>query len=193
MSTATLAERQTDFTRQVILDAALDTLERGSLADLTVRAVAKRANLAERTVFRYFADREAFLDGVAGALSDKLHLPPPPASLEELYAAPRALYERFEAQAALIRAALHTDLFHRMRVAHARPRWAAVQKLLDELAPRRPERERRLAAANIRYHLQASTWHYYRFYFAFNLEDTIAAAEMAIRNTLVGMKPSLAK
>jgi AcrR family transcriptional regulator len=193
MSTATLAERQSDLTRQLILAAALDTLERGSLADLTVRAVAKRANLAERTVFRYFADREQFLDAVAAGLSEKLRLPSPPASLEELHAAPRALYERFEDQSKLTRAALHTDLFHRMRAMHARPRTAAVRKLLDELAPRRTERERRIATANIRHYLQASTWHYYRFYFDFSLEDTIAAAETAIRDTLVGLKSGAAK
>src|ERR1051325_5464785 len=57
MSIATLAQRQTDSTRQAILDAALATLERGSLADLTARAVAKRANIAERTGFRYFSSR----------------------------------------------------------------------------------------------------------------------------------------
>jgi len=193
MSTTTLAERQADFTRQVILAAALDTLERGSLGDLTVRAVAKRANLAERTVFRYFADREEFLDGVAAALSERLRLPAPPTSMAELLAAPRALYERFEDESSLTRAALHTDLFHRMRALHARPRTTAVRKLLDELAPRRTERERRIATANIRHYLQASTWHYYRFYFDFGLEDTIAAAETAIRDTLVGLKTGVAK
>jgi AcrR family transcriptional regulator len=193
MSTTTLAERQADFTRQVILAAALDTLERGSLADLTVRAVAKRANLAERTVFRYFADREAFLDAVGGALSEKLQLPAPPASLQDLLAAPRALYERFEDQSSLTRSALHTDLFHRMRAIHARPRWVAVRKVIDEIAPRRTERERKIASANIRHYLQASTWHYYRFYFDFSLEDTIAAAETGVRDTLVGLKAGPAK
>jgi AcrR family transcriptional regulator len=193
MSTTTLAERQADLTRQVILDAALDTLEQGSLADLTVRAVAKRANLAERTVFRYFADREAFLDAVGGALSEKLQLPAPPASLQDLLAAPRALYERFEDQSSLTRSALHTDLFHRMRAIHARPRWVAVRKVIDEIAPRRTERERKIASANIRHYLQASTWHYYRFYFDFSLEDTIAAAETGVRDTLVGLKAGLAK
>lgn len=193
MSTATLAERQSDLTRQVILDAALDTLERGSLADLTVRAVAKRANLAERTVFRYFADRDEFLDAVAGALSARLRLPPPPSSMVELLAAPRGLYERFEDQSSLTRSALHTDLFHRMRAIHARPRWVAVRKVIDEIAPRRTERERKIASANIRHYLQASTWHYYRFYFDFSLEDTIAAAETGVRDTLVGLKAGLAK
>jgi len=84
MSIATLAQRQTDFTRQAILDAALATLERGSLADLTARAVAKRANIAERTVFRYFPSREAFLDAVAAAMSQALQLPPAPRTREEL-------------------------------------------------------------------------------------------------------------
>jgi AcrR family transcriptional regulator len=187
MSTATLAQRQTDFTRQVILDAALDTLERGSLADLTVRAVAKRANIAERTVFRYFPSREAFLDAVAAAMSQALQLPSAPRTREELFGAARGLYERFEARASLTRAALHTDLFHRMRESQARVRWTAVRKLIDQLAPRRPERDRRLAAANIRYYLAASTWHYYRSYFGFSLEDSIAAADAAIRSMLDGI------
>src|SRR4051812_48102399 len=156
MSTTSLAERQSDLTRQLILEAAIDTLERGSVDDLTVRAVAKRANIAERTVFRYFASRDEFLDAVAGQVRDKLRLPPPPQTLHELAAAPRLLYERFEATANLTKAALHTDLFHRMRETQAKARWTAVRKLVDDMAPRRPERDRRIAAANIRYYLAAS-------------------------------------
>jgi AcrR family transcriptional regulator len=193
MSTPTLAERQSDLTRTVILDAALDTLERGSLADLTVRAVAKRANLAERTVFRYFRDREAFLDAIADEVRTRLALPAPPATLDELMAAPRALYGRFEAARNLTLAALHSDIFHRMRQTQAHVRWAAVRELVDRVAPARSDQERRLAAANIRYYLAASSWHYFRFYFGFTLEDSIAAAEMAIRNTLLGLKTRVPK
>lgn len=188
MSNTTLAERQADLTRQVILAAALDTLERGSVADLTVRAVAKLANISERTVFRYFATREEFLDAVADEVRARLALPEPPRTIAELKAAPRALYGRFEATRKLTLAALHTEIFHRMRETQARTRWAAVRELVHALAPRRSQRERRLAAANIRYYLSATTWHYYRFYFDFSLEDTIAAAETAIRDTLAGLK-----
>jgi AcrR family transcriptional regulator len=190
MSTAKilrLAERHVDLTRQVIRDAALDMLEHTTVGELTVRAVAKRANLSERTVFRYFASREEFLDAVADAVRTRLALPPPPRSREELLDAPRALYTRFEASANLVKAALHTELFHRMRETQARTRWNAVQGIVDELAPRRPARQRRLAAANIRYYLAASSWHYFRFYFGFSLEDTIACAEIAIRQTLEGL------
>lgn len=190
MSTArtlSLADRQSDLTRRLILDTAAGMLEDTPLAELTVRAVAKRANISERTVFRYFATREEFLDGVAEAVSGKMALPPAPGTVEELLAAPRALFSRFEAARELTRAALHTDLFHRMRETHARARWTAVQAIVDAAAPRRSERERELAAANIRFYLAASTWHYFRFYFRFSLEDSIACAELAIRQSLDGL------
>lgn len=179
-----LADRHSDLTRQVILDAALAMLERGGVAELTVRAVAKHAHISERTVFRYFATREDFLDAVADALRARFALPDPPRDRDELLAMPRALYARFEAVSRLTRAALHTELFHRMRETLARSRWNAVQDIVDRLAPRRAERERRIAAANIRFYLAASSWHYFRFYFGFSLEDTIACAETAIRQTL---------
>lgn len=183
-----LVDRQTDLTRRLILDTAVALLEGSTpLGELTVRAVAKQANVSERTVFRYFATREEFLDGVADAVRDKLALPPAPSTVEELLAAPRALYTRFEAVREVTRAALHTDLFHRMRESHAKVRWTAVQAIVDAAAPRRSERERRLAAANIRFYLAASTWHYFRFYFRFSLEDAIACAEMAIRQSLDGL------
>lgn len=190
MSTAktlSLADRQTDLTRRLILDTASTLLERTSLGGLTVRAVAKQANISERTVFRYFATREEFLDGLAAAVREKMALPPAPSTVEELLAAPRALFTRFEAVRELTRAALHTDLFHRMRETQAKVRWTAVQAIVGGLAPRRSERERRLASANIRFYLAASTWHYFRFYFRFNLEDSIACAELAIRQSLEGL------
>jgi AcrR family transcriptional regulator len=191
MSTSTLAERHTDLTRQVILDAAAEMLERASVGELTVRAVARQANISERTVFRYFADREEFLDAVADEVRTRMDLPPGPRNVQDLEAAPRALYERFEAKTSLVRAALHTELFHRMRETQARSRWTAVRQLVDAMAPKRTERERRIAAANIRYYLAASTWHYFRFYFSFSLEDSIAAAETAIAQTLasIGRRP----
>lgn len=182
-----LAERHGDLTRQLILDAAVAMLERAGVTDLTVRAVAKQAGISERTVFRYFADREAFLDALAEAVRARMALPAPPRTLEELLGMPRALYTRFEATKDLTVASLHSELTPRMRGTAARARWKAVQQILREAAPRSGERPRMIAAANIRFYLAASTWHYYRFYFGFSLEDTIACAETAIRQALAGV------
>jgi AcrR family transcriptional regulator len=185
---ASLSERLSDHTRDSILAAALSVLEEASFGELTVRAVASRARMSERTVFRYFASRDDLLDAVADEVSRALNTPPVPASLNELLAYPASLYQQFESRAALTKAALHTELFHRMRNTQAQRRWAAVCALIDKEFPRRTARERTIAAANIRYYLSASTWHYYRFYFSFGLEETIACARSAIQQTLVGLR-----
>ena len=185
--TATLADRQHELTRRLILDAALHVLEQGSVTELTVRAVARQAQVSERTVFRYYATRDEFLDAIAVEVRGSLALPAPPATLEELLAAPRALYAAFEARLALIKAALHTEIYQRMRQAQNQARAEAIDRLLAQHAAHRSERDRRLASANIRYHLTATTWHYYRFYFDMSLDDTVACAETAIRQALDGL------
>jgi AcrR family transcriptional regulator len=175
-----LSERHSDLSQRVILDAAVELLERAPVTELSVRAIARHAGISERTVFRYFATRDELLEAVAHEVSRRLQRPTDPKSLEELLNYPDALYRRFEATAALIKAVLHSELYHRIRNADAEQRGVAVRKLLDSLAPKRPERERRLAAANIHYHITASTWHYYRFYFGLSFEDSVECARMAI-------------
>jgi AcrR family transcriptional regulator len=187
MSVLSLTERLAGETRRLILDAAVELLEAESVSELTIRAVAARSGMSERTVFRYFATRDDFLDAVASAVAARLHLPAEPRTIAELIAYPATLYRRFEASAALVKAALHSELFHRMRARSPRERWIAVGQLVDSMAPKRSERERHIAATNIRYFLSATTWHYYRFHFGFDLDDTIACAETAIRQALDGL------
>ena len=181
---ASLTDRRNDLTRRVILQGALDMLEHASVDELTARGAAKQANVAERTVFRYFPSREAFLDAVAEEVGARLEMPPPPNSLEELKNAPRALYRAFESKTNLTKAALHSEIYHRMRESAAKERWMAVCRIIDTAAPGRSQRDRRIAAANIRYYLTATTWHYYRFYFGFSLAETILCAETAICDTI---------
>jgi AcrR family transcriptional regulator len=190
MSTAlSLTERRNDLTRQSILDAALELLSDPSttVPDLTFLAVSRRAGMSQRTVFRYFPTRDAFLDAVAEAQRARMALPPAPTTLDELRAAPRALYTAFQAQRALVINGLHTELADRMREGQARARWTAIRKLVAAHAPRRSERDRELAATNIRFYLAASTWHYYRSHLGMSQDDTIACAELVIRQTLDGL------
>jgi AcrR family transcriptional regulator len=187
-----LSDRRNELTRKLILDAAIEALESAPVSELTMRLVAKRAAMSERTVFRYFATREAFLDAVADEVVARLGSPPPPRSLEELMAYPRALYERFEATARLVRASLHSSLVNRIRERQGKSRWIAVRKLVDRIAPHSSDHARKIASANIRFYLAGSAWDYYRFTFGFGLEDTIACAETAIRSAIESLdKPAL--
>ncbi len=186
MST-TLTEQQTDLTQRLIIEAALQTLQEDSVGGLTMRAVAKRARLSERTIFRYFATRDEFLDAVAAEISSQMQVPHP-RTLEELLAMPRTLFSSLEARRDLIRASLHTDVSERIMQTNGRQRWVAVRKIVDAYAPRAPEARRKIAATNIRYFLSAATWNYYRFVFRFTLEETIACAETAIRQSLDALR-----
>jgi AcrR family transcriptional regulator len=180
-STLSLIDRHTDATQKLILTSAVELLERASVTELTVRAVAKQAGMSERTVFRYFASRDEFLDAVAAEVVRNLQAPAPPTKIEELPDYPRLLYPRFEEKADLVKSALHTDVFKRIHDTVARERWRAVRALIDTHASHRAERDRKIAAANIRYYLAGTTWHYYRFYFGFTLAETIDSACTAIR------------
>jgi AcrR family transcriptional regulator len=177
---ASLADRRNDMTLRLILDAAIDLLEQGGVRELTMRAAAKRANISERTVFRYFATRDEFLDAIAEAARARMNLPAPPRNMSELREAPRVLYAALEAKQKLVVAGLHSELRDRIREAAARTRWKAVRRLIDEYAPASDAAERKIVAANVCFYLGATTWHYYRFYFRMSPEETVASAERAI-------------
>ncbi|MBK0392697.1 TetR/AcrR family transcriptional regulator [Ramlibacter algicola] len=176
----TLKDRQSALTRRILLDAAVAQLQEGPWAELTIRAVARRAGVAERTAFRHLCSREEFLDALSIEVSLRLELPELPKSAADLPSVPRALYRAYDAHATLTRAALHSELFDRIRETTAQEPWLAVRRLVDAFAPGRTEGERALTAANIRYLLSATSWNYYRTYFGLNLKDSVAAAEQAI-------------
>jgi len=184
----TLSELQTDLTQKLILDSALALLEESSVHEVTIRGVAKKAGISERTIFRYFSTRDEFLDAIAAALTRNLQMPPNPQTLEELYAMPRTLYGSYEAKAELTRASMHSELFSRMAGGPDHQRWMAIRKLIDRSFPRATEGGRKIAAANIRYFLSATTWHYYRFVLRFGIEETIRCAETAVRQAVDGVR-----
>ncbi len=182
-----LFARQADLTQRTILDAAIEQLEQAPVSELTMRAVAARAGMSERTLFRYFASHAELLDAVTDEVTRRFELPPDPTTVDELLAYPRALYSRFESSVALTKAALHSDLYDRVRKKNTQSRSAALQELVDRIAPARSHRERLSGAMNIRYYLTATTWHYYRFYFDLSFEDTIECARTAISQALAGL------
>lgn len=182
MSTAfSLKDRHADTTQKLILSTAVDLLEREGVSATTARAVAKEARISERTVFRYYASRDEFLDAIAEEAISRMQTPPPPDSIPDLLEYADLLYHRFEEWAPLLNAALHTDISKRVRASVAEIRWKAIGELIDREFAKVSKQERKIAATNISYYLSASSWHYYRTQFGFSLKDSIAAAKWAVR------------
>jgi AcrR family transcriptional regulator len=187
----TLKERHNSLTRELILQTALDELEQGSPEGLTMRTVARRSNMAERTLFRHFASREDLLDELALRVIARIDQPALPSEISRLRDAPQGLYSAYEARANLTRAAVNSELFDRIRESVARDRWNAVKALVDQAAPERTEHERKLGAANIRLVLSATSWNYYRSYFGFSLRNSIEAARLVIEQTVDHLTTSI--
>lgn len=183
-SPVTLLQRHTDATYRLILSSAVDLLERQGFGELTVRAVAKHAGMSERTVFRYFPSRDEFLDGVAAEVVRTIAAPDAPDSLDSIVQYVEALYSQFETNADLVSAALHTDVYSRIRQTAARSRWDVVSQLFAKEFGSAPAKERIIAAANVSYYLTATTWNYYRFNFGLSAEETVECAQSAIRAAL---------
>src|SRR3954466_3070809 len=142
-------DRQTDATQKLILSTALQLLETDGVIATTARAVAKKAGISERTIFRYYGSREEFLDAIASAASSKIHAPSPPENIEDLVEYVSSLYESFENSAALMRESLHTEISKRLRAAVGGRRWVAIRKVVDRYAPHRSAADRKIAATNI--------------------------------------------
>lgn len=71
---ATLRQKRAAETRERILAAGVELLHGSSIRDwraLTLRAVAERAAVNERTVYRHFANERALRDAVMGRLEDE--------------------------------------------------------------------------------------------------------------------------
>ena len=176
----TLKERQTDATQKLILSTAVDLLQSDGVTATTARAVARKAGISERTVFRYYGSREDFLDAIAEEAAAKMHTPPPPDDIESLVDYVSSLYECFEEFESLLKEALHTEISKRIRATVAKRRWTAVRRLIDSAAPHRSLGDRKIAATNISYYLSASTWLYYRFTFDLSAKDTEKYAKRAV-------------
>jgi AcrR family transcriptional regulator len=181
-----LADVHGDATRRLILDAALASLEAGG--EITARGAALHSGISERTVFRHFPSREQLLAACAAHFAQRIQAPAVPTSVQELLAFPRGLFNAFEAHRELVRASWHSELRSYMIAAVARERWVAISRLIDSIAPHAPAQQRRLVAASVRYHLTASTWHYYRFVMGLTLQDTIAGVEQLIAMQLAALE-----
>lgn len=182
-----LAERHVDHTRQWIVEAATALLEDGGATALTNAAIAARAGIAERTVYRHFGTRDALLDEIAAAFMLRLDAPAPPDSVAGLLAYPAALFGCFEARSQLVQAALDSELFIRVRDGQAAERWTAIRRVLDAQWPAATPHERELTAANLRYLLSATTWRYYRQHLGFDSRRTVESVQLALRCLIEGL------
>lgn len=175
-----LREAQARETRGRLLQAVARWLERDGHAEFTLEAVAREAGVDRRTVFRHFATREALLEAFWVWINERLTPRTLPASLEELVAAPRATFARFDEEEGVIRASLHTPAGRAMRLAAVEARRAAFREALREATRQASPAERRRLEAAAHALYSASAWEAMRDYAGVTGREAGDAASWAL-------------
>lgn len=152
-----LRREQAEQTRERILDAVVEELSEGGLHTFSVAAAARRAGVAERTVYRHFPDLDALIEGLDSRFA-ALNLPGEPEGPEELAVVPSRLFAVFDAHEDLVRARLQTDLGQevRRRERLKRARW--LEGVLDEATGHLSSAGRRRVTAVVHHLLSSESW-----------------------------------
>lgn len=103
--------RKRDRTRSVIQNAGCTLLDRNALADLTVSAICREANIAHGTFYIYFPDRQAFVADLLNRFVDHIQIVMQQASraggADAVRATTEAYYLMFEQNPGIMKCLVH--------------------------------------------------------------------------------------
>jgi AcrR family transcriptional regulator len=158
-----LRQRQASRTRELILAAYADLVVAQGTSAVTMAAVADRAGVAERTVYRHFPNARALLDGLseeAGAVmrehgADQLVQ----AGLSDAVDRAAVLYQGFEAAGAPMKAAVIAGLSGDYRSPGQGSRVSHIHDAVRRELPNLSEAELHEAVVMIRFQLGAWAWY----------------------------------
>jgi AcrR family transcriptional regulator len=132
-----LRAEHVEHTRQRLLEAAIDILIDEGSDELSLRTVAKRANVSAPTAYRHFPTRDELIDALTASIEARMQTPVATRTLDEFIAALPQIHQAFADHARLITAYLRArggDVRLAGRRSRARRVEAAVRKSLPTLS-----------------------------------------------------------
>ena len=179
-----ITQRNTARTRDDLVRAAVDLWVRGE--EPTMRAVAAEAGVGERTIYRYFPNRDALEEAVHDHVAPRLGAPLC-SSVNELEEYVDALYGAFEQNADLTVATVTTP-WTQSTLAGTRSRnLAALRALLADGFPEAEDSDVVAAAASLRTVLSGAGWVYQRHSCGLSADEVRANAVWLVREVLAAL------
>jgi AcrR family transcriptional regulator len=151
MTSLSLREQHALATRERILGAVADLLERDDPEDLTVPAVAAASGVSLRTVYRYYPTREELLEVAGRWIGDELLRHPYPRKLDEVADLYQEGARDFDRRPGLVRALAFSQLGQHVRGYRRRERLEAIGRALRAELTELNEPELRRAEAVLAY------------------------------------------
>ncbi len=164
-------------------------LDRPDPAELTMRDVAKLAQISERTVYRYFASRLDLAQAVIPRAEERLARLPLPSTVQALLDYPNQLFPVFDENRSLIRSLIRTEFGREVMKGERGRRLANVERLLAGLAPHAPRAEVVAVATSVRLLLSGTSWFFHRFECGLDVEQTVARVSHSVRVQIDSLRP----
>jgi len=151
MAVPSLREQHASVTRERILAAVADLLERGAPEELTVPDVATASGISLRTIYRYYPTRDELLEAAGRWIGTQVLESPYPQNLDEVATVIADGCRRFDAHPGLVRALAFSELGRGVRAFRRRERLDAIEQALRAEVGDLPEEELRRAQAVLAY------------------------------------------
>jgi AcrR family transcriptional regulator len=153
-----LRDRLSQTTRDVIVDALIAQLLETGAYDLTYFALARRAGVSVRTLYRHFPTRDDLLDELSRRVNVVVALKEIPRSRESTVALVRTLFATFDRNAPIVSAQIQAGLAGKVRARARQKRVNVVEHVFAQAMPGLAADRRRAAAGLISVLLSANTW-----------------------------------
>lgn len=181
-----LRQAQAAATRERILAACATLMEAGT--ELTYSAIARQAEVQERTVYRHFPAKADLEAGLWEWITSRLtHVDFGAATADELIASMRRSFAGFDASAPLIQAMLHSPQGIAVRLRQQPGRQAMFQACADAAVPEAAPEVRARAAAALQVLYSAPSWELLRTFWGMDAGQAADTIELAIRSLLAGL------
>jgi AcrR family transcriptional regulator len=148
---SSLREQHASVTRERILSAVADLLERGDAEELTMPGVAQVSGVSLRTLYRYYPTREQLLEAAGRWIGDELFEHPYPRDLDDVADLYEVGCKDFDERPGLVRALAFSQLGQHARGYRRRERLEAIRNALHAELSALSEPEVRRAEAVLAY------------------------------------------
>ena len=182
--TTSLRDRQTAATREQILEIAMMQLGQGPRGTFSHESIAEAAGMGARTVYRYFPDRAALMDGALLRVRELAGTQVTyPASAQELLDTLEPIYTGFDAIAAIATMVRSTPQGRQLRLAQNARRQSSYTRALADAVKDLPDDDKRLATAMLQV-LHTTPWLEMRDHWALSGKQIARATGWAVRTLL---------
>jgi AcrR family transcriptional regulator len=144
------------ITGERIMEGVAGLLRRGS--DVTFDLLARESGVPQRTLYRYFENREALFGAFWRWVNELIEMPALPKTPDEVVSHIPALYAAFDRDEALVRAMMHDPHGRAVRAANAEARRRKFQEALKPVVDTLPEAEATRLLASVTVLCSATGW-----------------------------------